>query len=75
MTHRTLHLLLTSAAVAVAAAMLAPMTIGWAQTAAPKSAPDNPAALPDQEIGRRIHGEGRGPAAAEDRPGRCQPLA
>jgi glucose/arabinose dehydrogenase len=52
MTHRSLHLLLT--AVALAAAVLVPATPGLAQTAAPQSAPDNPAALPDQEIGRRF---------------------
>ena len=52
MTHRSLHLLLTT--VALAAAVLVPATPGLAQTAAPQSAPDNPAALPDQEIGRRF---------------------
>src|SRR5262245_47360704 len=49
MRNRSLYLLL-----ALAAAMLAPTTAGLTQTAAPKNAPDNPAALPDQEIGRRV---------------------
>jgi glucose/arabinose dehydrogenase len=53
MTHRTV-LLLTTAAVALAAAAVCLPTTSLAQSAAQKSAPDNPAALPDQEIGRRI---------------------
>ena len=46
-------LLLSTAAIALAAVAVSP-TASLAQSAAQKSAPDNPAALPDQEIGRRI---------------------
>jgi glucose/arabinose dehydrogenase len=53
MAHRTV-LLLTAAAVALAAAAVCWPATSFAQSAAQKSAPDNPAALPDQEIGHRI---------------------
>src|SRR4051794_25077741 len=61
MRHHAFHLMLTVAGVALGAALL---PIGLtssagaqsAPTASPKpaTAPDNPAALPDQEIGRRF---------------------
>ena len=52
MKHRSFALLLASAAFVLTAAAAVP---AWAQNSpAPKAAPDNPAALPDQEVGRRF---------------------
>jgi len=61
MPHRPFHLMLTAACVTIGAAAL-PLALtsnSWAQSAPaaspkPAAAPESPAALPDQEIGRRI---------------------
>jgi len=58
MRHHTFHLMLTAACVALASLLssVIPQT-GFAQSSrspSPTTAPDNPAALPEQEIGRRI---------------------
>ena len=55
MKHPIFSLTLASALIAVAGAVSLPNAPqSLAQSAAPKAAPDTPAALPDQEIGRRI---------------------
>ena len=79
MRHHSFHLMLTTAAVAVSLA-IASSSGSFAQSG--PAAPAKPAPAADQSgvsarPGARPphHGEGRRPAAAQNRPGRCQPLA